>query len=497
MQAYLDTFTEAIEGYSVDFFLALAVLVGGWLIALAISIITRKILERCRLDSHISRVSGVSEESSFHFAHVISRVVFYVLLLLVLVAFFRLLGLPQVTEPLGLLLNKVLIFLPKIVAAVLVLLIAWVLATVLRFLITKLLNASKIDRSLAKHAHLEAEHTQLSESIGAVVYWLIFLLFLPHILVTLDLEMVVSPFQNIIQQLLGFLPNAFGAVIILLFGWIFARICKQVVSSLLLSVGTERFSNRVGLKAMIGADLSDVAGKIVYALILIPTIIASLKALKVEAISEPATQMLTVGMNAIPYLFAAGVILLIAYVVAKLVGSLIENILTGVGFNRLFVALGLSKDGHAEGSQTPSHIAGILTVVTIMLFAFIEASEVLGFITVSNLIAQLIAFLGQVVLGLIIFGIGMYFAQLAHKIIRATGGSVAVPLAQIARVAIIVLAASMGVAQMGIAQDTINLTLALVIGAAALAFALAFGFGSKEIAARELEGWIKGFRNRD
>ena len=497
MQAYVDTFIQALEGYSVDFFLALAVLVGGWIIAFAISVICRKILERFQLDKHISHISGGSEKSDFHFAHVISRVIFYVLFLLVLVAFFRLLGLPQVTEPLGLLLNKVLIFLPKIVAAALVLLIAWVLATVLRFLIVKVLNAAKIDKSIAKHAHLEAEQTQLSESIGTVIYWLIFLLFLPHVLVTLDLEMVVSPFQDIIQQLLGFLPNAFGASIILLFGWIFARICKQVVSSLLLSMGTERFSHKVGLKALMGADLSVVLSKIVYALILIPTIIASLKALQISAISEPATQMLTVGMNAIPYIFAAGIILIIAFVVARLVGSLVENILTGIGFNRFFVALGFSKSANLEGPQSPSHIVGIVTVVTIMLFAFVEAGEVLGFTTVSALIGQLIAFLGQVVLGIIIFGIGMYFAQLAHKIILATGGSVAVPLAQVAKIAIIVLAASMGVAQMGIAQDTINLTLSLVIGAIALAIALAFGFGSKEIAARELEGWIKRMRNRD
>ena len=68
MQAYVDTFIQALEGYSVDFFLALAVLVGGWIIAFAISVICRKILERFQLDKHISHISGGSEKSDFHFA---------------------------------------------------------------------------------------------------------------------------------------------------------------------------------------------------------------------------------------------------------------------------------------------------------------------------------------------------------------------------------------------------------------------------------------------
>jgi len=70
-------------------------------------------------------------------------------------------------------------------------------------------------------------------------------------------------------------------------------------------------------------------------------------------------------------------------------------------------------------------------------------------------------------------------------------------LAMAARLSIVVLAGAMALRQMGLANEIINLTFGLLLGAIAVAVAIAFGLGGRDIAARELAGWIQGIRSKD
>ena len=62
--------------------------------------------------------------------------------------------------------------------------------------------------------------------------------------------------------------------------------------------------------------------------------------------------------------------------------------------------------------------------------------------------------------------------------------------------AIIFLSGSMALRQTGLASSIVDMAFALVLGAIAVAMAIAFGIGGKDIAARELEGWIKAIRSK-
>jgi hypothetical protein len=232
---------------------------------------------------------------------------------------------------------------------------------------------------------------------------------------------------------------------------------------------------------------------VVYALVLIPALIAALNALRIEAISGPATQMLTTLLNAVPGIFGAVVVLGVTYLVGRLVAGLVVNVLTGLGFNRVLTWMGLGGELQ-EGQRTPAEIVGILILVGLLLFATIEAANLLGFGLVAALIANFLTFAGQVILGVVVFGLGLYLANLVRQVVLSTAGAQGPFLAQAARLAVIVLAAAMALRQMGIANDIVNLAFGLLLGAIAVAVALAFGLGSREIAARELEGWLKAFR---
>jgi len=497
MQVIWDQIIRLVGAYIPHLIAALAILIVGWLVALIVSAIVRGVLRRTTLDNRLARwIMGEKAAEGVEVERQIARGVYYLIMLFVLIAFFQTLGLTLITEPLNQLLIQVFQYAPRLLGAGLLLLVAWIVASVLKFTLSRVLTAAKIDERLGRSAALEEEErVPLAQTLGNAVYWLVFLLFLPAVLSALELEGLLQPVQGMINQILGFLPNIFAAGLILAVGWFVARIVQQIVTNLLAAIGADQLSERVGLAPVLGERrLSGLLGLVVYVLILIPVLIAALNALALEAITRPASNMLNAILEAIPAIFAAILVVVIAYVVGRVVAGLIANLLTGVGFNAILARLGLGKEP-AEGERTPSEIVGYLVLVAIMLFAAIEASRLLGFVLLADLVSEFTAFAGQVVLGLIIFTIGLYLANLAANTVQASGAAQAGWLAMAARVSILVLAGAMALRQMGLANEIINLAFGLLLGAIAVAVALAFGLGGREIAAREVEGWLQSLKS--
>jgi len=474
---------------------ALVILLVGWLVALIVSAGVRKLLEKTTLDNRLTTWLGLDRgQIKFNVEGVAAKAVYYLIMLFVLIGFFQALRLTIITEPINRLLNKLFEFVPNILGAGALLLVACLIASTSKFIISKVLSVTKLEDRLASKAGLkEGLQVPLTQTLPNVVYWLIYLLFLPAILGALGVEGLLAPVQGMVDSILGFLPNLLGAVIILVVGWFIARIIRQIVTGLLAAIGTDQIGTRVGLDGRGGPTLSNIVGTVVYALVLIPAIIAGLNALQIEPISRPATEMLTTLLKAVPAIFGAMIVLGVTYLIARLVSGLVTNVLTGLGFNRVLALIGLGSEPKG-GQRTPAEIVGFLILVGLMLFATIEAVDLLGFVIVANLIANFLTFAGQIVLGGVIFGLGLYLANLARSVILSTAGAEAIWLSQAARFAIIVLTTAMGLRQMGIAPDIVNLAFGILLGAIGVSVALAFGLGSRDVAAREVEGWLNRLR---
>jgi len=494
MQNIIDQITNITGSYIPSLVAALAVLILGWLIALGISAIVRTSLRRITLDNKIAAlILGEEKAKTVEIEKWLAKGVFYLVMLFVIVVFFQTLSMTLVTEPLTRLLNELFVYAPKLLGAGIILFVAWVIATLLRLIISRALGATKLDKYLEKQAGLgEEKRVPLTKALSDVGYWLVFLLFLPAVLSTLNMEGLLGPVQGMLNKLLDFLPNILSAAIIFILGWFIARIVQRIVSGLLTAAGAENIGEKAGLsKAMVGdKGISGIIGTIVYVLILIPVIIAALNALALDAITQPASNMLNIILGAVPAIFATALILIISYVVGRLLSGLVTNVLSNIGFNNVFVWLGLKKDV-SEGKLSPSGIVGSLVLIATMLFAAIEASRMIGFTEFAGLIAQFLIFTGHILFGLAIFAIGLYLANLVSQKILATENAQAGMLAMAARVSIMVLAGAMALRQMGIANEIIALAFGLIVGAIAIAVAVAFGIGGREIAARKLEEWSK------
>jgi hypothetical protein len=498
MQVIVSQITQLVGAYIPNLVGALLILIIGWLAALIVSAIVRGVLRRTTLDDRLARwIAGDEAAKGVEVEQWVGKGVYYLIMLFVLIAFFQALGLTIITQPLNQLLVQVFQYAPQLLGAGLLLLLAWIIASALRLLITRVLTAARLDERLGSEAGVEEDRVPLTKSLGDAVYWLVFLLFLPAILTALNLGGLLGPVQSMVNEVLAYLPNLFAAGVILAVGWFVARIVQRIVSNLLAAVGADRLSERVGLAPVLGKQqLSGLLGLIVYILILIPVLIAALNALALEAVTQPASNMLNTILGAFPDIFAAGLVLAIAYVVGRVVAGLISNLLTGVGFNAILARLGLGKEP-AEGEQTPSEIVGYLVLVAIMLFATIEATQLLGFTLLAELATEFTVFASQIVLGLIIFAIGLWLSNLAARTIQASRAAQAGLLAMAARVSILALAGAMALRQMGLANEIINLAFGLLLGAIAVAAALAFGLGGRDIAGRQLEGWVDSVKSEE
>ena len=500
LRSVADQVSQLVGGYLPNLLGALAILIIGWLIALVVAAVVRGALHRTTIDNRIAAWMGADKQ--FEVERYVGKTAYWIIVLLVLVAIIESLNLTSLTEPVNGLLSQINVIVPRVLVAGLLLLAAWVVATVVKKFVIGITSAARIDKRLSGEVETEEGQTvegqtvSVSKALADGVYWLIFLLFLPAIISALALEGLFGPVQGLVDGLFGFLPNILAAGLILAVGWFLARLVRRVVTNLLATVGVDRLSDQVGASPLLGTmRLSGLVGLIVYVLILFPVLISSLNALQLAAITEPASNMLGTILDVVPSLFAAVMLIGVAYFVGRLVSRLASSVLAGGGFDNILAQLGLGR--HTEGGHPPSAVVGTLILVAILLFASVEAAALLGFVNLAEALSALITVGGQIILGLVVFGIGLYLANWAATTVRASGSAQAPLLASGARWAIIVLTSAMALQQMGLANEIINLAFGTVIGAIAVAVALAFGLGARDVAGRVVGRWASRLENRE
>lgn len=491
---------------------AVLILLAGWLIAASVAAVIRRILNRTQIDNRIAAgVVGREDNQLPKVETLISNLVFWGILLLTLVAVLDTLELRVASQPLNTFLNQIGDFLPRLVGALIFAGVAWLVASVVKLITIRGLQALRIDERLSPPEDGGTTQNQLplSNTIGNALYWFIFLLFLIPILDTLGLQRALQPVETLVTEILAILPNVLGAIIIGVVGWFIATIVQRIVTNLLAATGIDNLGTRLGLSRTEGTQpLSRIIGTIVYVLILIPVAIAALNTLQIAAISVPAIAMLQQVLNVLPAVFTAIAILILAYFLGRFVADLVTNILTSIGFNNILSVLGISPPPRrivipaeeptapTPPSRTPSEIAGIIVLVGIMLFATVAAVNILNIPALTMLVTGIVVVLGRILAGVIIFAIGLYLANLAFNIITSSGNPQARILGQVTRIAIITLVTAMALQQIGVAPDIVNLAFGLLLGAIAVAIALAFGLGSRDLAREQVQEWLESFKNR-
>src|SRR3712207_2569905 len=196
---------------------------------------------------------------------------------------------------------------------------------------------------------------------------------------------------------------------------------------------------------------------------------------------QPLQNALSTFLSYIPQLIGALIILIVGYIVAKALQAVVGRVLQAVGFDRWMERGGIKQFfDRAETNQTPVSILGQLVFWFVFIIAITMAADALGIPQVSAVLAQLIAYIPNIIAAILILILAALLANFLAGIVRGATGSEM--LSSIARYAVIVYAAFAALTQLGIAVQLTANTFLIVLGAVALAAALAFGIGGREVA---------------
>ena len=362
----------------------------------------------------------------------------------------------------------------KIFFALVILAVTWALAKAAKWTFAKMVDQISFLRRGTSNGE------SVGMALGKIVSLLVWLFGLLAVLQQLGFDSVITPVQGLLTNFIGYLDNIVFAAAIFFIGSMIARIVRDLVETALGTVDFDKWANKGGVEAVTGnSAITKTIGTIVYVLVIIPVAIAALQMLEISAITEPAMNLLNMVFQAIPLIIGACLLLGLGYVLSRWISGLIRDLLPNLGADRAIDELGILP----EGRKASGVIATIVTVA-IMIFFAIAATNMLGFPQLTDILQTVLAQAGNVVFGAVLIALGVLIANILRNLIAdATGPGIASNVTYWITTGLFVF---IGLKQMQIGGMIVDYAfLALAIGAA-VAFALAFGLGGRDAAARAL-----------
>lgn len=359
--------------------------------------------------------------------------------------------------------------------ALLILIVTWLLAKAAKWAFAKLVDKiSFLQRGTSGG-------TSVGESLGKIVSLFIWLFGLLAILQVFELDAVATPINNLLNNVMAVIPNLIGAGILLFVGLMIAGIVRDIATTAMQTVDLDKWANKGGVDNVTGnTTISSTIGTVIYVFIAIPVAIAALGVLNIAAISVPATEMLGMILNAIPNIIAAGVLLGVGYLISKFAVGILSDLLSGLGIDRSVDAMGL-----LPSSTTASSVVARIVQIAIILFFAIAATKLLGFPELTNILDEVLSTGASISLGAVVIGVGFLIANLLANIVGGASG--ASGASSIVRYATIILFTFMGLREMNLGDEIIEMAFAAVVIGGAVAGSLAFGLGGRDWAAKKLE----------
>lgn len=362
----------------------------------------------------------------------------------------------------------------KALIIAIILVVTWLLAKAAKWSFAKLVDRVPLFQRAA------ASGESIGSSLGRIVSLFIWLFGLVAILQALDLNSVIAPVQGLINSFVAFVPKVLGAGIIFFVGGMIAKIVRDIVETSLATVNFDKWANLGGAEAVTGnSAISKTIGTIVFILIIVPVGIAALDVLGIPSITGPAKAMLEMVLSAVPLIIGASLVLGLGYVIARWVGSMIEEVLPGLGFDRSVEAIGIVPEG-----RSASGIVATISQVAIMLFMAVAATRLLGFPELTHIVETVLDQGASVIFGAVLIAAGVILARVLRGLVAAAAGEgIAPSLVHWLTVGLFVF---IGLKQMNIGGQIVDYAFGAIAVGVAVAFALAVGLGGREVAAKKL-----------
>ena len=379
--------------------------------------------------------------------------------------------------------DRIAAFVPDLLGALLVLLIGWLIARGIKMLVVKLMRKTTWDERVFGRDNIEDTNV----FVGNIFYYLIMIIVLLIVLEILGISEVLAPLENMLNEFLLFIPNLIGAFLIAFIGYVLAKFVAN-----LINIGggiIDRWIDKTGFKDT--DRLVEIVRKLVFIIIFIPFLIQAFNTLQLDAISEPANDILYGFTEIIGEIVIAALILLVFIWGGKFLANFLEDLFKSMGLDR--AAEKIQLHNMIGTGQSLSKILANLIYFFLVFFGIITAVEILGLSRLTEILTQILEVTGQILFGLVILAIGNYISLLIYNTMTRTGKNNFI--ASVVRWSSLALFIAISLRTMGIANEIVQLAFGLILGAIAVAVALSYGLGGREAAGEHFRDIIQKFRS--
>lgn len=264
---------------------ALIILLVGYFIAKILQRVTYKLLNKTGLDNRIASATsaGVKPERA------LSKLVYYIVMVMVLLAALDLLGINSIMDPLNGMVDNFLGFIPNLVAAALIGFVGYVIASIVSSLVGM---ASGFLERMGSKAGLSTE-VNLTNVLTKVVFIIIFIPILIAALDALKLDAITEPLKGMLETFIGAIPKIIAAGIIIGVFYIGGKFITGLLKGLLKSLGTDKMSERLGLSSIVGenTNMSSLIANVVFFFIMFIGIITGMERLEFVRLNGILTEI--------------------------------------------------------------------------------------------------------------------------------------------------------------------------------------------------------------
>src|SRR5690606_22639621 len=153
--------------------------------------------------------------------------------------------------------------------------------------------------------------------------------------------------------------------------------------------------------------------KVVFIVIFVPFLIQAFNALQMEAISQPANDILYAFTEMIGQILVAALILVVFIWGGKFLANFLEDLFRILGLDRAGEKIQI--ENMIGANQSMSKILANLVYFFLVFFGIITAVDILGLDRLSITLNEILEVTGQIIFGLIILAIGNYISLLIYN----------------------------------------------------------------------------------
>jgi hypothetical protein len=320
--------------------------------------------------------------------------------------------------------------LPSVVKAVIFLVTFWIVAMLAGAVVSKLLGLTRLDERAARDWGLgdflggkEGPSRSLAKLAGGGVKWVILLFGFVAFFNALNLEMVAGPLQNIVNKIVGVIPNLLKAAVILFVYWVVAAVARMGVTK---GLEAAKFDKRAGkyfpTREIDGVQVgpSVLTGRLLFYVILLFGIPPFLQAMGQQALVAPLQEMLGKTLAFLPNIAAAAIIVFVGAMIATIVREVVANFLAAVGADAGAGRLGFGRIfGHKKLSGVAGAIAYFFIIVPIVVAAVdsLQITAISG--PVKSTLERILAAVPALLVAAVIVAVGYAVARVVRGLVQS------------------------------------------------------------------------------